>query len=395
MQGLTTATLLAEGGSVIFDTSHFPLFRENACPCPSPVFASATRSQSDVEVRLEARACCVAMEDSSRKAAQPVQASGGATKGLRSARRPASGVKHSGSDDADLGAGASVVGASVWHGVTKHGCEIGARNRATPTELAALHEFVAANRDEHGIVRWSRVFDDEARWRPVLGNHMTVRGGKQLFKIWDRLHKIRKSTGLPKCTCGEPPYTGRRAQFKPAAPVEEEEEEEELLDDSGGTSQQGDKSARLASYEYGGGAPGLYQAMGLMPASFMGFPQQNVAQQPASNSMVAYLNAEAQLAQTGQWQVMQAMQHQFLHGYLATMATAQAMQQQQQQQFQQASPPDALTTPAAQLVSLPEMALAPLQGGTQGRGKGQQGPKGLCRGLYMLSALLLGDEDEV
>ena len=378
------------------------------------------------------------MEDSSRKAAQPVQASGGATKGRRSARRPASGVKHRtdggarASDDAFWGmcgggkvdkgalkkdhlsalptrprrvarnpgpfclhAGASVVGASVWHGVTKHGCEIGARNRATPTELAAIHEFVAANRDEHGIVRWSRVFDDEARWRPVLGNHMTVRGGKQLFKIWDRLHKIRKSTGLPKCTCGEPPYTGRRAQFKPAAPVEEEEEEEELLDDSGGTSQQGDKSARLASYEYGGGAPGLYQAMGLMPASFMGFPQQNVAQQPASNSMVAYLNAEAQLAQTGQWQVMQAMQHQFLHGYLATMATAQAMQQQQQQQFQQASPPDALTTPAAQLVSLPEMALAPLQGGTQGRGKGQQGPKGLCRGLHMLSALLLGDEDEV
>ena len=119
------------------------------------------------------------------------------------------------------GGGGSSQPAPAWRppyrGLTKHGCEIGARNRATATETDAIHAFVRANRDELGIVHWSRAFDDEATWRPLLGKHMTVRGGKQLFKMWDRLHKIRPHTGLPKCACGEPPYTGRKARAVSAA----------------------------------------------------------------------------------------------------------------------------------------------------------------------------------
>jgi hypothetical protein len=108
-------------------------------------------------------------------------------------------------------------GGGAWRGLTKYGCEIGARNRATTAERDAIHAFVRHARDAAGVVHWSRAFDEEDTWRPRLGKHMTVRGGKQLFKMWDRLHKIRPATGLPKCNCGEPPYAGRKGRAARAA----------------------------------------------------------------------------------------------------------------------------------------------------------------------------------
>ena len=121
----------------------------------------------------------------------------------RAARaRPA--VAATGNPPASAAAPAS-SGGGAWRGLTKYGCEIGARNRATTAERDAIHAFVRHARDAAGVVHWSRAFDEEDTWRPRLGKHMTVRGGKQLFKMWDRLHKIRPATGLPKCNCGEPP----------------------------------------------------------------------------------------------------------------------------------------------------------------------------------------------